>query len=189
MAYRFDPAVLHSCSKAGIGLPPAEMFSAVTSELACKYPGLIEQKQDWIFNNAGGAMGQLTILYASFSEYLIFFGTPIGTEGHSGRYSADVYDFVMDGEMWCYTEGQFERIVFLPGDAAHLGKSAAKGYCIRDHAWMLEYSRGCIPLMLPFGLADSFWSTLDCRSVGRVIGNYARLCVKSMLSRTPVPVQ
>jgi len=187
MPYKLDPAVLHECSRCGIGLAPPGMFDAVTSELDRKYPGLIEKKQDWIFNNAGGAMGVLTILYASLSEYLIFFGTPIGTEGHSGRYSADVYDFVIDGEMWCYTEGQFERVTFKPGDAAHLGKSAAKGYCIKDHAWMLEYSRGCIPLMLPFGLADSFWSTLDGRSIRRVIGNYGRLCIRNMFNRPTKP--
>jgi hypothetical protein len=178
MAYVFDPAVLHDCSKRGIGLPPQEMFTAVTAELDSRYQGLIEQKQDWIFNNAGGAMGVLTLLYASFSEYLIFFGSPIGTEGHSGRYSSEVYDFMMDGEMWCYTEGQFERTLYKPGDAAYLGKSAAKGYCIKDHAWMLEYSRGCIPLMFPFGLADSVWSTLDGRSIGRIMRNYCRLLMK-----------
>ena len=180
MPYIFDPKILHECSQKGIGLPYPQMFSAVTAELDLKYPGLIEKKQDWIFNNAGGAMGELTILYASFSEYLIFFGSPIGTEGHSGRYSAQVYDFMMDGEMWCYTEGQFERTVYRPGDAAYLGKSLAKGYCIKDHAWMLEYSRGCIPLMLPFGLADSMWSTLDWRSIRRVAGNYIRLCMRTM---------
>lgn len=186
MKYIFDPAVLHECSKKGIGLPPADMFTAVVNKLDKNYPGIIEKKQDWIFNNAGGAMGILTLLYASLSEYLIFFGSPIGTEGHSGRYSAEVYDFMMDGEMWCYTPGQFERTVYRPGDAAYLGKSAAKGYCIKDHAWMLEYSRGFIPLMLPFGLSDSIWSTLDWKSIRKLTGNYARLCIRNMFRKSQV---
>jgi len=57
---------------------------------------------------------------------------------HPNLYHADFYDFLMDGEMWCYTEGQSERTVYKPSDAAHLGKGAAKGYCVKDHAWMLE---------------------------------------------------
>lgn len=189
MKYIFDPEVLHACSVKGIGLSGADMFSAVIEELESNYPGLIEKKLDWIFNNAGGAMGVLTILYASLSEYLIFFGSPLGTEGHSGRYSADVYDFVIDGEMWCYLEGQFERTVYKPGDAAFLGKSIAKAYCIKDHAWMLEYSRGSIPLMLPFGLADSIWSTLDWKSIRRVICNYAKLCIRNMTRKRQKPLK
>ena len=38
-------------------------------------------------------MGQITLLHASLREYLILFGTAVGTEGHSGRYSAEVFDF------------------------------------------------------------------------------------------------
>jgi len=184
MAYIFDPEVLHDCARRGVGLPPSEMFDAVTAELDRRYPGLIEKKRNWIFNNAGGAMGVLTLLYASPREYLIFFGSPIGTEGHSGRYSAEVYDFMIDGEMWCYVEGQFDRTVYRPGDAAYLGRSMAKGYCIKDHGWMLEYSRGSIALMFPFGLADSVWSTLDWKSIGRIFGNFIRLWVRT-LGRKP----
>jgi C-8 sterol isomerase len=125
-------------------------------------------------------MGSMTLLHASLKEYLIFFGTPIGTEGHSGRYVTEVYDFVMQGEMWCYHEGEFERKVYKPGDAAYLGTSKAKGYCIKDSAWMLEYGRGPIPTMLPFGLADSIFSTLDLRTTWKTFYNYGRLVTKSL---------
>lgn len=181
MGYLFDPAELHEISKLGIGKPYAEMFETIINEVERRHPGRILRKRRWIFNNACGAMGQLTLLYGSLSEYLIIFGTPIGTEGHSGRYSADVHDFMIDGEMLTYYEGDFVPAVFRPGDAALLKRGSSKGYCVRDHAWMLEYSRGWIPLMLPTGLADNFFSNLDFRSVFALMWDYGKLCVRELL--------
>ena len=57
--------------------------------------------------------------------------------------------------MWTYIEGELQRTVSLPGKMAFLGPGRAKGYRVPDHCWMLEYSRGFVPAMLPFGLADS----------------------------------
>jgi len=55
---------------------------------------------------ARSAMGQMSLLYGSLSEYVIVFGTPIGTEGHSGRYRSEVWDCMIAGETWCYQEGE-----------------------------------------------------------------------------------
>jgi hypothetical protein len=181
MGILFDPERLHEIAKKGVGLPQAEMFRVVAQELAAAYPGHIRTEPDWIFNNAGGAMGQIALLHASLSEYVLFFGTPIGTEGHSGRYATEVYDFVMAGEMWCYHEGETARSVYQPGDAAYLGRSAIKGYRIPDFSWMLEYARGPIPTMLPFGLADTVTSTLDARTVGRTLWSYGRMVTGELL--------
>ena len=184
MSYVFDPARLHEISQVGVGLRHDQMFDAVTEALAAAYPGAVHRgPRDWIFNNAGGAMGQLTLLYASLSEYLIFFGSPIGTEGHSGRYRAEVHDFMLAGEMWCYLEGELERRVYGPGDAAALTSGAVKGYRVPDHAWMLEYARGPIVGMLPFGLADSLLSTLDLRCIARTLAGYGRLVTGNLLHR------
>ena len=179
--YVFDPRELHECAKLGVSLHVDEACDVISRELHRRYPGLIDRSpRKWIFNNAGGAMGMLCLLYGSLSEYVILFGSPIGTEGHSGRYVSEVYDWVFSGEMWTYTEGQTERSVYGPGSEAYLGAGKTKGYRIPDHAFMLEYARGPIPAMLPFGLADSIFSTLDHRALGRTLWHYGRLVVRNL---------
>lgn len=175
MAYVFDPDVLRQLVLEVLGQPREDMFDALTAKLAKAYPGKIYTgERQWMFNNAGGAMGQMTFLHSTWGEYLTFFGTPIGTEGHSGRYRTEVWDFVLDGRMWGYSEGQTSRDEVGPGEFHHLGKDVAKGYRIPDYCWMLEYSRGPILSMFPFGLADTVFSTLDVSVLGRTCTHYMR---------------
>jgi C-8 sterol isomerase len=180
--YLFDPVVLDEIRRKGIGKPIPEAFSVITEELARVYPGHICTKHNWMFNNAGGAMGQLNLLHGSLSEYLIFFGTCIGTEGHSGRYASDVFDFMIQGEMLCEYEGRFEpeaHTIHTP--PAYLGSKVIKHYSIKKDAWMLEYCRGSVPRMFPFGIADSLFSTLDIRTVARLIRQYAFLTIRALM--------
>lgn len=100
MSTIFDPEVLGTCAREGVGLPADQAFDAITRKLAERYPRWVDAgPRRWILNNAGGAMGQLTLLHCSITEHLLFFGSPIGTEGHSGRYATEVWDWVFDGEM------------------------------------------------------------------------------------------
>jgi len=186
MGYIFDPDVLHQVVRDAVNLPLDEAFDQITTDLEQCYTGKIfTGDRNWIFNNAGGAMGQLTLLHGSLNEYLIFFGTPIGTEGHSGRYAADVWDFTIAGEMWCYVEGELNRTVYKPGSRAFLGTKSAKGYRVDDHLWVLEYARGPVYTMLPFGLADTLFSTLDVRTFSRTLYHYGRLVTRDLLGQVP----
>ena len=185
MNYIFDPDILHKIAKKGMGLPYEQMFEAIRIELEQKYPGRINDKIRWMFNNAGGCMYSVAVLHASLTEYLLIFGSPIGTKGHTGRHFTEIYDFVIDGELWYFKEDRpFERIVHKSGDRYHLGKLQSEGLCIPDQAWVLEYARGFIPSMLPFGLADSLFSTLDLKTVGCTFGIYGKLLLKNLWKQT-----
>ena len=109
-------------------------------------------------------MIQVKLYHASLLEYLMIWGTPIGSEGHSGRHAVGLWDTVVDGEAWYYAEGQFEKRVYRPGDRVYVGPNQARGMNFTDGVWAVEYARGPLPLSLPFGLADEILST--CRSSG-----------------------
>ena len=180
MKYVFDPEILRNAAKTGIGLPHPDIFQAITLTLDQHYPGKIQKHQEWFFNNAGGAMGMLSFLYASPTEYLIFYGSPTGTSGHTGRYHfVEDYAFIIDGEFWYATEGNTERVVCRPGDVYKLSKGGACHYKIPDNGWILEYARGNILTMLPFGFIEVLTQTLDWRLAFRSFRIYGKQIVKS----------
>jgi C-8 sterol isomerase len=181
MGYTFDPEHLHLVARNRAGLPHEEMTVAIIADLAKAYPGHIETRQNWLLSIAGGAMGIMTILHGSLSEYVLIFGSPIGTEGFSGRYRLDIYDFMLAGEMWTYTEDKFrERVVTRPGEMAVLRRKQVKGFKLPEGGWMLEYGRGPVPTALPFALSGAVTS-LDARTIAKTMWLYGRLVVKELV--------
>lgn len=157
------------------------MVRQIGEELERLYPGHIEARPRWFLNLSGGALGVMTLLHGSLSEYVFLYGSPIGTEGFSGRYPVEIFDFMVAGEMWTYSEDDVaERQVFRAGDVAHLPRGRAKGYRLPDAAWMLEYGRGVIPAMLPFGLSGAV-ASLEVRSIARTLASYGRLVVRELI--------
>lgn len=181
MSYAFDPEELREIVQSVLGQPIEQLIMTLVDRLAERYPKHIDKSQRWMLNNAGGAMGAMTILHGSVSEYLILFGSPIGTEGHTGRFWADDYFFILDGEQWFYHPGDLRKRVFRPGDVNHMGRGLAGGYRIPEHCWALEYARGFIPSMLPFGLADAFTSTFDLQNVSTLLSVYAKQATRQIL--------
>ncbi|HLV97450.1 MAG TPA: ERG2 family protein [Ktedonobacterales bacterium] len=181
-SYVFDPEVLHEISKKHLGQPLEEKFASLTAELSERYPDEIDDSHPWIFNNAGGVMLEMKLLHASSNEYVMIWGTPIGSEGHTGRHLVEFYDTVLDGEAWYYKEGQFTRSVYTPGDHIFVGKGESAGMHYPDHVWMLEYARGPLPSLLPFGLADGLLSTMDFKTVAQTVFIYFSLLTRKLSS-------
>lgn len=180
MGHIFEPEVLRAVSRAVLGRPLPQMIDDIADELSRRYPGHILPERTWVLNNAGGAMGHMIVLHASLTEYVIIFGTPIGTEGHTGRYRSTDYFFILEGEQWAYAEGSPEREVYRPGDCHVLAPGVAKGYRMPDRCYALEYARGFIPAMLPFGMFDTLFSTVDLRTLARTFAVYGRSVAREL---------
>ena len=182
-SYVFDPQVIHEISRKYLDQPLEQMFSHIIADLSERYPGQIDDSKPWIFNNAGGVMLEMKLLHASAKEYVMFWGTPIGSEGHTGRHLAEFYDTVLDGEAWYYQEGQFTRDEYKPGDHIFVGKGQSAGMHYPDHVWMVEYARGVLPSLLPFGLADGLISTMDFKTVVQTVVIYFSLLTRQLSPR------
>ncbi|KAK4620092.1 C-8 sterol isomerase [Fulvia fulva] len=188
--YIFTPSHLHQISLSAIskhGNNTEAIVSSIVSDLQA-IPSIapyINLDQEWVFNNAGGAMGAMYIIHASITEYLIIFGTALGTEGHTGRHTADDYFNILSGTQLAYQPGPgvFHPEVYPAGSVHHLRRGEVKQYKMDSACFALEYARGWIPPMLGFGYADTFSSTLDfptlwatTRITGReMIGNLLNL--------------
>jgi C-8 sterol isomerase len=174
--HEFTPEEIHEISLLGVGKPVEEAIGAIVAELEARYPAQIREELVWHFNRTGGTLGQMAILYASTKEYVLIFGSPIGSEGFSGRYAEmTVWDCMFAGEMRTYTEGQLEPTVYLPGECAILERGQGKGYNMTPGTWMLEYTRGNIPAALPIGVFAPVSVTADFHNAWNVLRDYAGL--------------
>ncbi len=182
MARIFDAGELHRIANMGMGKPFDEMVRVVVDELARVYPGHVDTNPRWMYNLTGGATGMMGLLHGSLSEYLIIFGSAVGTEGFSGRYFIDIHDFMMTGEMWTFTESRYgERVVTRPGQFAFLRRGEVKSYKITEGSWMLEYGQGPVPTCLPTGLADAVFRGQDPPTIAKTLHAYGRLTVRELL--------
>ncbi|KAJ7163922.1 ERG2/sigma1 receptor-like protein [Mycena crocata] len=167
--YVFDPSALHELAQAAIAASPpndtAGMIQYIVTNLTNTYPSTIVKinvdSDEWMFNNAGGAMGAMYLVHVSITEYLLIFGTPLGTEGHTGMHPADDYFNILVGEQWAFLPGKLEMEKYTPGMVNYTPMGTVKQYKMHKGCFALEYARGWIPLMAPFGFMDGLFSTLD----------------------------
>ncbi|GAA5821182.1 hypothetical protein JCM3770_002269 [Rhodotorula araucariae] len=206
--YIFDPPALHQLCKDALALHGNDTISAVShiiTTLSAEHPswtintdfsatplvtlpsGQVDpasytpHDREWVWNNAGGAMGAMFIIHASITEYLIVFGTPLGTEGHTGRHTADDYFHILSGEQWASKAGAFDMERYVAGDVHHLVRGEVKQYKFHEGAFALELAQGWIPLMLPFGFTDTFFSTLDFPTLYHTVRLTGRSIISNLL--------
>ena len=176
----FDPDVVHTCAMDAVGKPKPEMFDVFADAMDARYPSVLDRTQPWIYSIAGGAMIQMKLYYASLTEYIMIWGTPIGSEGHSGRHRVGFWDTVIDGEMWYFAEGEFEKRIYTSGDRVYVGPGQACGMNFTNGVWAVEYARGTIPLSLPFGLADEILSCVDFKTAAQTVSLYTDLVSQAL---------
>ncbi|KAK6177504.1 hypothetical protein SNE40_015594 [Patella caerulea] len=175
-SFVFSHDEIAAITKNHIGSSAEKSFQNVLKELRQKYRGHILPDKDlqWIFMNAGGWMGQMYVVHASLTEYLLFFGTAIETTGHSGRYWANISDTVLTGTFRQWHEGQLTYKTYKPGETVYHYWGEATAVSWTDNTWMVEYGRGFIPSTLGFALSDTFFSTQDYLSLFYILRIYAK---------------
>jgi len=176
----FDPDVVHDCAMTSLGQPKPQMFDTFADAMEKQYPGVLDRGQPWLYSIAGGAMIQMKLYYASITEYIMIWGTPIGSEGHSGRHMSGFWDTVIDGETWYYGEGQFEKTIYKPGDRIYVGPGQARAMNFTDGVWAVEYARGFIPYSMPFGVLDELLSCMDWVTAAQTLSLYTDLVAQSI---------
>lgn len=184
MGYLFDIETLQTIARKGLGKPHAEMVRTIVAEAATAYPSHVDANPErkWLFSLTAGAAGVMTLLHASITEYLVIFGTPIGTEGFSGRYRMDIHDFVLAGEIWTYRAQQCGvREVVRAGDHTVLKRGEVDAFKIPEAAWILEYGRGWVPSSLPLVLGDVIFSAVDGTTLADTVWTYGKMAVRELL--------
>ena len=180
--YVFTPEEIQSVANTGANLPLADRWELIRAELSRRHPGRVADTLKWTFNEAGNVICNIAVVYAAPNEYVAFFGTPVGATGFSGYYTeADVWDCMVRGDMYTFDPGQLEKSVYHAGDIAYLKKGTRRVFRYVDSCSMIDYARGNIITMFPFGVINpAAYNTLDPKSAWEQIANYGELCIKSI---------
>jgi C-8 sterol isomerase len=81
-------------------------------------------------------------VHQAHARYLIIFGSAVGTEGHSGRHTADDFFHILTGQQTAYEAGSLVKEVYNPGDVHHMKRGVVKQYAMQPETWAMEYAQG-----------------------------------------------
>jgi hypothetical protein len=176
---KFQEDVLQAIVQHSVELPEKERLPFILQELNTRY-GTTTTPNFHLFNG-GYAHGIIGLIYASVTEYLIIYGTPLSNGGHSGRYLMNIYDFIYRGKVTITSPTELEGREVLPGQSTFLPWGQAHHYSLDKNTWMLEYGYGITATALPFmllGLA----ATGDFIGTGFLVCDYTKLVMKNILN-------
>ena len=174
-AYIFEPTDLQRIVKMHLDAPLGERFDRIAETLHAVYGEHVHRQPEWIWSNAGGIMCSMNVLHTSPKEYLLFCGTAVGSEGHSGRHRAEIFDIVINGELQTFKPDQFKAATLSQGDMSYLPRRTTNGSHLGKECWLLEYARGNIASLFPFALGDTIFSTQDLTDVRKTMAHSSRL--------------
>jgi len=174
-AYIFEPTDLQRIVKMHLDAPLGERFDRIAETLHAVYGEHVHRQPEWIWSNAGGIMCSMNVLHTSPKEYLLFCGTAVGSEGHSGRHRAELFDIVINGELQTFKPEQFKAATLYSGDMSYLPRRTTNGSHLGKECWLLEYARGNIASLFPFALGDTIFSTQDLTDVRKTMAHSSRL--------------
>lgn len=173
MSHVFDPSdlarIVRTTTAQFENEPLGFVLRRVTDALADAYPGQVNPNWEWTFSVDGGGNQQVAILHVSLTEYLTIVSCPVPNGGFSGRYSTTIHDFIVDGEIQQYREGELQASSFTAGDHVTLEPNQAECYAIPTSLCMIEYARGPIPTMFALPVTDTVFGTLDYRSLAKMV--------------------
>lgn len=128
-------------------------MSYIREEIEREYPKVATEDDEFLFNIAGGVLLQINLVYCGRHEYVLFFGAPVGSEGYSGQYKAQIWDFLIEGHIEDYHLGDTSSTVHT--DETHMVPGDHQGFRVEPGTWVLEYGRGNIPHAIRFGVRAS----------------------------------
>lgn len=174
-AHYFDPDTIDRVARRHLDKPMPAMAEAIGRDLKALYPNLVDENLPLVFTNSGGILYQLKIFAMTPREYIMICGSSIGSSGFSGRHPAAFWDTVLSGRATYMCQDQWEPDAYSTGDRIFVDRWQAAAIEFPDHCWMLEYARGSLIWLLPFGMIHVFTSTLDFRSLFRLMRVYGAL--------------
>ena len=180
MGFLFDPDVVDEIGQRHLGKDPDAMVADIGADLKAKYGDHIHLDMPLFFNSAGGIMYQIKLFAMAPREYIMICGTSIGSSGHSGRHPVAFWDTILSGGARYMHEDVLARRTYPTGSRVFVDRWQAATIDFPDHCWMLEYARGELFALLPFGMANTFFNTLDFKSAFRTMRIYGTLTLRHL---------
>lgn len=183
--YVFEPDALHEIALRHVGKPPQEIATNLEAELKTTYGPLIHTDMPWMIQPAGFAMYHVKFLFAAMNEYIGLMGIPIPSTGHSGRGRVTYWDTVLSGSLEGFVPGMHFAYETRAGNRTVTQPLEPNAFAVRDHVFFLEYARGPMLTIEPFGMANHLFSTLDLKTAWRQLRVHATLAWRSRNAPRP----